>query len=107
SGFRMALGCTKSVVASRELVHASSLRHSCLFPTLVPRSRYACSSATARRFSWMTAATSTSAALTAVHVPYLEPSGGRVPMAVAQLALFVAAVSIWFVVLPLELVLCV
>jgi hypothetical protein len=56
---------------------------------------------------WMTAATSTSAALTAVHVQCLEPSGGRAPMAVAHVALFVAAVSIWLVVLPLELVLCV
>ena len=45
------------------------------------------------------------AALTAVHVPYAEPRRSRVPMAVAELALFIAAVGIWFVVLPLELVL--
>jgi hypothetical protein len=52
----------------------------------------------------MTAATS-SAALTAVHVPYVEPHPSRVPMAVAELGLFIAAVGIWFVVLPLEFIL--
>jgi len=52
----------------------------------------------------MTAATS-SAALTAVHVPYVEPRPSRMPMAVAEVALFIAAVGIWFVVLPLEFML--
>lgn len=33
--------------------------------------------------------------LTAVHVPYVEPRPSRVPMAVAELALFIAAVGIW------------
>lgn len=57
-----------------------------------------------RRVLEMTAATS-SAALTAVHVPYVEPRPSRMPMAVAEVALFIAAVGIWFVVLPLEFML--